>query len=86
MFRVLVDDDFGLDRDTLVEHLRRSGIDSRPSLVPLHQLPPYTSGPRCPVAEGLARRGLLLPPGTKRAEAGIGEVCRLIESTARGRA
>jgi perosamine synthetase len=59
------------DRDTLREHLRECGIETRPLFYPVHTMPMYTSRyQRHPVAEDLAWRGINIPswPGMSAAQ------------------
>ncbi len=55
----------GICRDTVMERLKRSGIDSRPAFHCVHKMPMYEHGKSAsedfPVAENVSRRGLSLP-------------------------
>jgi len=69
MYGILIEDDFGLDRDQVMAGLGRLGIDSRCFFQPMHlqeSLLAYGCEGRgdYPVAEELARRGLYLPSGS----------------------
>jgi perosamine synthetase len=51
-------------RDEVIPSLARRGIDARPVVYPVHQLPPYApsaAGEEFPVAERVARDGINLP-------------------------
>ncbi len=61
MYSVIVEDEFGLERNELRTKLSAAGIDTRPFFYPIHTLPLYNTGQALPVAEDLARRGLNLP-------------------------
>jgi len=50
-------------RDTIIEHLERHGIETRPFFYPSHILPPYKSSLSLPVAEELSSMGMNLPSG-----------------------
>jgi perosamine synthetase len=63
MYSVIVEDEFGMERDDLRAGLRQAGIDTRPFFYPIHTLPMYNAGQSLPVAENLGRRGLNLPSG-----------------------
>jgi perosamine synthetase len=63
MFTILLDEAFGLDPASVGAALLRQGVDTRPGLYPIHTMPPYASGRRCPVAERLGQRTLSLPSG-----------------------
>ncbi len=61
MYSILIEDEFGMDRDELMARLRQVGVDTRPFFHPIHRLPPYQRGETLAVAEDLSRRGVNLP-------------------------
>lgn len=61
VYSILIQDNFGIDRDDLMRKLEQGGIETRPLFYPAHTMPPYKSGKRLPVAEGLSQRGISLP-------------------------
>lgn len=64
MYSILIEDDFGMSRDELREHLAEHGIETRTFFIPMHLQPIYYEmfkGERYPVAEELCRRGIYLP-------------------------
>ena len=75
MYSVIVEDEFGLDRDELRVRLRQAGIDSRPFFYPVHTLPMYNTGQSLPVAEELSRRGLNLPSGATLTAEQVDYIC-----------
>jgi len=82
MYSVLVEPDFGLDRDAVAAGLRARGVDSRPFFVPLHELPPYLDGGSYPVASALSRQGINLPSGTALSPDEIATVCGALRELA----
>lgn len=78
MYSILIEDGYGIDRDTLAVKLKEAGIDSRPFFCPIHLMPPYYSGQLLPVAERLSRQGINLPSGVKLTEDDIARVCQTI--------
>ncbi len=79
MYSVLVEEDYGLDRDGLMAKLKKAAIDSRPFFHPMHTLPPYEGrGERFPVAEELARKGINLPSASTLTDEDIKRVCQVI--------
>ena len=63
-FVVVVEEEFGEDRDAILARLNEMGIDARRLYYPTHQLPPYAgsaAGRMFPVAEHHAERGICLP-------------------------
>jgi perosamine synthetase len=77
MYTVLVEEEYGQDRDTLMARLRQRGIETRPVFYPIHTLPMYSSalGQRLPVAEALGRKGLNLPSGATLTPDQVDVVC-----------
>jgi len=85
MYTVLVEDDYGLDRDTLMARLRQLGIETRPIFYPLHTLPMYNRGQRFPVAQELGRKGINLPSGATLTPEQIDTVCDALAELAQTR-
>lgn len=75
MYSVLVEDEFGMGRDEVMDALREKGIDTRPFFYPNHVLPPYNTGQSLPVAENLGRRGINLPSGATLGPGQVDRVC-----------
>jgi perosamine synthetase len=75
MYSVLLEDEYGLDRDTLMARLHERGIDTRPVFYPIHTLPMYNAGLRLPVAEEIGRRGVNLPSGATLTPEQVDLVC-----------
>lgn len=68
MFTAVLDDAIPVDRETVMARLRENGIETRPVVYPMHQLPPYRDaamGQSFPVADRIARRGINLPTWAK---------------------
>jgi perosamine synthetase len=82
MYSVLVEDEFGMDRDTLRLKLRQANIESRPFFYPVHTLPMYKTDQSLPVAEALARRGLNLPSGATLTPEQIDYICDTLANLA----
>jgi len=63
MYSILVEDDFGINRDELRKMLASKGIETRTFFIPIHLQPIYyrEGSERFPVAEELCRKGLYLP-------------------------
>lgn len=83
MYTILIEDAFGLSRDTLMIRLRERGIETRPVFYPLHRLPMYDCGQSLPVAEEIARKGINLPSGSALTLAEVDAVCDAIIELAR---
>lgn len=61
MYSILIQDECGIDRDTLMNSLRENNIDSRPFFYPLHKMPFFGGSRDYPIAEDLSNRGINLP-------------------------
>lgn len=61
LYSIVITDEFGLSRDTLMEKLAQLGIESRPFFPPMHQQPIYNTGVKLPVSERVSQSGLSLP-------------------------
>lgn len=68
------------ERDPLMAHLSRMGIETRPFFYPAHILPMYVTTERFPVAERIAASGINLPSFPDLREDEIDEVCAAIEA------
>ncbi len=75
MYTVLVEDEYGLKRDDVMERLRRREIETRPVFYPAHTLPMYERGQRFPVAEALGQKGINLPSGATLTPEQVDTVC-----------
>ena len=86
MYAVLVEDEFGLSRDEVMEtKLRKAGIDTRSFFVPVHEQPVFARdnayrGLSFPVSTELSRKGFYLPSGLALTRAQIDEVCRAVKA------
>lgn len=69
MYTILIEDEFGMNRDTVKKGLEKRGIDTRFAFSPMHRQPCfaklgfYGRDKDYPVAEELSRKGLYLPSG-----------------------
>lgn len=57
------------ERNGLMQHLERNGVETRTFFLPMHQQPVYKSADSYPVAEDLGRRGLYLPSSSHLSDA-----------------
>jgi len=61
MYSILIQDDFGIERDELMQRLEQRGVETRPLFYPLHIMPPHKTRGRFPIAEELSEKGVSLP-------------------------
>jgi perosamine synthetase len=82
MFSIVLEQDIWLDRDVVIEMLRKQGIETRPVFYPAHSMPPYidsVGGESFPVAENLSGSGISLPTWAGLTEDAIDYVCRALQ-------
>ncbi|SHH20521.1 LegC family aminotransferase [Tepidibacter thalassicus] len=82
LYSIIIEDDFGITRDELINRLKERGVQTRPFFTPVHKMPPYM---KCrhldmTVTEELANKGINLPSsvGIKREEIEI--ICDIIKN------
>lgn len=88
MFAMVVNSEFGISRDELINVLAAKGIETRTFFCPLNLQPCYISGEflkrvECPVAESLWQSGLYLPSGTGLSDSEISHVIEAIKEASR---
>jgi len=84
MYSILIDKNFGRNRNELIKRLKSMGVESRTFFIPMHQQPvlkkmQVASNGRYPVAEDIAKRGLYLPSGSGLKKKEIEYVCDCIQ-------
>lgn len=82
MYSILIEDDFGIERDALRKYLARQGIETRTFFIPIHLQPIYFKkyNERFPIAEKLCQKGMYLPSGAKLTKKDIEFVVQCIKS------
>jgi perosamine synthetase len=67
-------------RDALMNGLARGGVETRPTFIPLHLLPPHARDRCFPVAEDLGRRGISFPTFVGLGREDIRRVATLVKA------
>lgn len=87
MYCLVIEDEFGINRDELMEKLFKKGIETRSMFIPMNQQPIFqklglfkNKEDRCPVAEELGRKGLYLPSGVGLTDDQMKYVCETIKA------
>ena len=82
VFALLVNDEFSMDRDSLMSELNKKNIEVRNMLVPMSQQPAYKnkgffSGERSQfkISEAIGKSGMYLPSGVKITDKQIQYIC-----------
>ncbi len=89
MFSILVNSDFRVNRDTLIDKLEKKGIETRPFFIPMNQQPAFRNrgmfqGENYPVSEDISCKGLHLPSSSGLKAQEIEFVCDSIKNIANG--
>ncbi len=84
MYSILIEDEFGMSRDELMDRLIAYGVDTRTFFVPMHEQPVFLNmglfeGERHPVAEELGRKGMYLPSSSELEVGEIKFICDAIK-------
>ncbi|MDI6811320.1 MAG: DegT/DnrJ/EryC1/StrS family aminotransferase [archaeon] len=84
MYSILIEDEFWISRDELMERLMKKGIETRTFFIPMHEQPVFLNmglfkGESYPVAEELAEKGMYLPSSSGLTEGEIRYVYKAIK-------
>ncbi len=86
MYAVLVEDTFGMSKDTLRKKLADKGVDTRDFFYPCHSQPFLSKHPQFsasfPVTEDVSERGFYLPSGLALTEEQLTFVCSTVREIA----
>jgi perosamine synthetase len=90
MYAVLVEKEFGLSRQELMDGLKARGVDTRTFFIPVHEQPLFqkdalAAAESFPVSTELSRKGFYLPSGLALTLEQIESVCRAVEAVQQGR-
>ena len=81
LYSILVEDDFRMSRDELLELLKDNGIQARPFFLPVHDMKPYY-GSRCGNLDNtieVSNRGVNLPSSVSLTEEEVIKICKIIK-------
>ncbi|MEG0297765.1 MAG: aminotransferase class I/II-fold pyridoxal phosphate-dependent enzyme [Clostridium sp.] len=82
LYSILVEDEFPISRDELLEVFKENKIGARPFFMPVHDMPPYVGckAGDMSITMEVSARGINLPSSVSLTEEEIREVCRVIKS------
>jgi perosamine synthetase len=88
MYSILIEDEFVMSRDELVEKLKGKGIETRTFFIPVHQQPAFQKmnlfqDESYPVAEELSQKGLYLPSSSGLTTEQIEYICHVIKQASK---
>lgn len=83
MYGIVVEPEFGIERDVLIERLTKAGIDTRTFFCPMNQQPclqtiPGFRAEPCPVADDLWETGLYLPSSNNLTDETIRQISDVV--------
>lgn len=82
LYSILIEDDFELTRDEVLNYLERNQVQARPFFMPVHYMPPY-KGDKCDsmeVTDEVYRKGINLPSSISLTEDEINQICSLLKN------
>lgn len=86
MYSILIQEEFGMSRDSLMKNLELNGIETRTFFYPIHVQPIYAqhyAGEKFPVADELSRKGINLPSGNNLTADEVTYICECIKKCAK---
>lgn len=78
MTTIVLEKNFGITRDALIQQLKEWNVDSRPTFYPLSHMPMFETKHN-PNAEFLSKNGINLPSGHNLSEESVNYICDVIE-------
>ena len=83
MYGILIEDEFGVDRDTVKQKLFEAGIDTRFFFAPLHGQPCFAHNgyntEEFPVTKSLSKKGFYLPSAITLKDEEIAFICETLK-------
>ena len=83
LYSILVEDEYGITRDELIQKLNEEKIEARPFFMPIHDMPPYkecTHG-ELSITKELYEKGINLPSSVGLKKEEIEKVCEIIKNS-----
>lgn len=82
LYSILVEDDYKLTRDELIQKLKENGIESRPFFMPVHEMPPYVNCKHgdMGLTDEIAKKGINLPSSVSLTKDDIDKICNVINN------
>lgn len=80
LYSVIIEEDYGITRDELVEKLSEEGIESRPFFMPVHNMPPYKNS-KCgnmEITDEINKKGINLPSSVGLTKEQIDIICKVL--------
>jgi len=80
MYSILIEDEFGLSRDEIMNLLAQNGVETRPFFYPMHIMPIYHGREECFVtAASVAKKGVNLPTYYDLSEKQIDRIANILK-------
>lgn len=81
LYSVVVEDDYGMERDVLSKLLKEKGIENRPFFMPVHEMPPYKDCRHGDMGatDFLSKKGLNLPSSVSLKADEIKYICECMK-------
>ena len=79
LYSILVEKEYGINRDELMKELALMHIETRPFFPPIHTQPIYNTGQQLVVSQGLSAKGVSLPSSANLQAHEVDRVCAAIK-------
>ena len=88
MYSILIENNFGMSRDKLMDELQKKGIETRTFFIPIHQQPVFQDmdlfkNEQYPIAEDISEKGMYLPSSSGLKKKEITFICDTIKEIAK---
>lgn len=81
LYSIIIEDEYGISRNKLIEKLSDAGIESRPFFMPVHDMPPYKQCKHgnMDVTKYIWERGINLPSSISLKKEEIEYICNILK-------
>ncbi|MBM7869448.1 perosamine synthetase [Clostridium pascui] len=85
IYSILIEDDYGISRDELIQKLLDNGIECRPFFMSVHNMPPYIECRHgdMKITSEIAIKGISLPSSVGLTDNEIKKVCEIIKANSK---
>jgi perosamine synthetase len=85
LYSIVIEDNYGVDRDTLIKELKKEKIESRPFFYPVHMMEIYRDCKKGVLENtlNLYKKGINLPSSIELSKSNIEKICSVIQQFAK---
>ena len=81
LYSILIEDDYPIDRDQLINLMKENGVECRSFFYPVHMMTPYKNckSSKMAVTMDITKRGINIPSSVDLSQENIEKICKLIK-------